>query len=396
MSLADTLERAASALAADADDIRPANGDPIQLLSLLEPAAQNRVLTWLLANEPSSGEELAVAWAEEEGGAEPLLEIVSSELPKAGRKGLRRALHRLRSRGIEVDSHAGREPVVARLPAIEESFEMGFVSSLDPRGTRLAYVVESNPTGGARLFEVLIDEVRGVVDFEIYAAGRSKVREFVKKLRSRQGLSVVEAAPAAVRALIARADALQPADRPSPRAFVEWRVHLARDAAEHTPGTELAQASVGEPEPAALTRAAELIRANELGPWPPESARLQELSEKIREQVESKLIVSGARGAERLDAAVAAACGELFEGDFAEATARRFEESAFVFAESKRGEDAEVCLATARAFRATPIADNPVARALMEQCLGSFLTSLSDKQEEGDGEGEDESLIVEP
>ena len=51
MSLPDSLERAASALANDADDIRPANGDPNQLLSLLDATAQCRVLNWLLTNE---------------------------------------------------------------------------------------------------------------------------------------------------------------------------------------------------------------------------------------------------------------------------------------------------------------------------------------------------------
>ena len=37
MSLAEALEAAATALDADADSIRPANGDPIQLLELPNP-----------------------------------------------------------------------------------------------------------------------------------------------------------------------------------------------------------------------------------------------------------------------------------------------------------------------------------------------------------------------
>ena len=84
MSLADTLERAASALPDDADDIRPANGDPLQLLSLLGSAAQSRVLIWLLTNDPASGEELAVAWAEEPAGSKPLLELDGSAVSRGG------------------------------------------------------------------------------------------------------------------------------------------------------------------------------------------------------------------------------------------------------------------------------------------------------------------------
>ena len=401
MSLADSLERAASALPDDADDIRPANGDPVQLLTLLGPEAQSRVLTWLLTNDPAVGAELAVAWAEEENGAKPLLELDASALPKKGRKGLRRALHRLRSRGIEVDKGAGREPVVSRLPAIEDNLEMGFVSSLDPRGGRLAYLVEPNPTGGARLFEILIDDVRGIVDFEIYAAGRSKVREFVKRLRSRPGLTVVEAGAPAVRALVARADARHPSDRPSPKGFVEWRSHLTRDVAHKAPGSELAESLADDAEQSALPRAVEMVRGGELGPWPPHDSRLRELDQLVREQTDSTIIVSGARSAERLEQALALAAANLFEGEYAEASAIRFEESAYVFSKCDRVEDARACLAAARAFRETPAGENPVAGALLEICLGSLLESLrgnedNEDKDEGVDEGGDEPLIVTP
>ena len=50
MSLADVLEGAASALPDHADSIRPANGDPFQLLELLGAEAGRCVLEWVLAN----------------------------------------------------------------------------------------------------------------------------------------------------------------------------------------------------------------------------------------------------------------------------------------------------------------------------------------------------------
>ena len=64
MSLSEALEAAASALAGDADAIRPANGDPVRLLSFLDPDAAARVLGWLLAHRPGEGTELADAWGE--------------------------------------------------------------------------------------------------------------------------------------------------------------------------------------------------------------------------------------------------------------------------------------------------------------------------------------------
>ena len=94
----------------------------------------------------------------------------------AARKALRKAVHKLRSRGIALPESPASEPVVARLPRIEDDFESAFVSALDPRGARLVYLAESNPSGGARMFEILLDEHRGIVDFQVYSAGRSRIR----------------------------------------------------------------------------------------------------------------------------------------------------------------------------------------------------------------------------
>ena len=186
VGLPEALERAASALPGDADAIRPANGDPAALLRALDAEAAVRVLDWLLRFEPEAGAELADNWAEEPDAASgPLPRLSGDALPKAGRKALSRALHRLRSRGIEL---AGAPPaaVVAKLPPIEEELEAAFVSAIDPRGTRLAYLVESNPAGGVRLFELVLDEERGILEFEVYATGRSKARQFLRDLRARE------------------------------------------------------------------------------------------------------------------------------------------------------------------------------------------------------------------
>ncbi|MCZ6785271.1 MAG: hypothetical protein O7G30_18375 [Proteobacteria bacterium] len=400
MSLADALERAASELAGDADAIRPANGDPIQLLGSLDHGAAVRVLTWLLANEPEAGDELAVRWAEQEDGAAPLAAVDESALPKAGRKALRRARHRLRSRGVAVDE-APAEPVVARLPDVGDALELGFVSLLDSRGGQLVYLVESKAGGGARLFEVVLDEVRGVVDLEIYSAGRSVIRRFLRDVTSRARFPAQEADPSSVRALIARVDAAMPADCARPRAFGEWRSRLlagVKEASVLTPGEQARDALGDETNPPALKRAAELVEQGEFGPWPPDRGRLETLAEKLREQAESRLIVSGARRTEQLNSLVQDAAVELFSGDFAGQTARRFLESAYGLWKSGREDDARACLAASSAFSGDAPADQPAARALIESALGPLLATLratSGDQQSGKQDGES-SLLVEP
>ena len=142
LGLPEALERAAIALNADADTIRPANGDPSQLIELLDVEAATRVLEWLLQNEFSAGCELADAWVDDpERSAEPVLRANAEGLSKPARKALRRARHRLRSQGVEVEEKKP-EPVVSRLPTLGDDLNQALVSPLDPTGARMVFLVE--------------------------------------------------------------------------------------------------------------------------------------------------------------------------------------------------------------------------------------------------------------
>jgi hypothetical protein len=362
MSLAEILERAAVELPEDAEAIRPANGDPVQLIEILNPQASVRLLNWLLTHEPESGGELAASWSEHVRGAELLGKIDEAALPKAGRKILRRVRHRLRASGVKLPDTDAVAPGVRRLPAIEDELEAAYVSPLGPRGSRTVYLVERNPAGGARLFEVLLDEVLGVVDCEVYTAGRSRVRGFVREITRRSHLTAVSAEPASVRALIARVAARHPKARAVPRSFGEWRSILAV-AAEGTltPG-EQTRAGLGEGDvEAGLERAAELVRTGMLGPWAPSVERVAEISERHRSDDNDDF---------------ASLAGELYQDDFGERTGTRFEESAYVFWKTNRELDARACLAAASAFRARAAEENPAAVALCEMLLTPVLAAL--------------------
>lgn len=410
MSLPEALERAATALPDDADAIRPANGDPHQLLGELDPPAAVRVLGWLLAEEPAAAEELAAVWCEDERGRTALAAVDEGTLPKAGRKALRRVMHRLRSRGEALAAAPASAPRVATLPGVADQLDLAFVSSLDPRGSRLVYLVESSPGGGARLFELLLDEDRGVADFDVYQAGRSKVRQFLKGLSQRSRMAVCPAEPRAARALVARIAAGQPADRPWPGPFGEWRARIVGDAAEApTPGDQAAEALEVEILPALLHRAGELVRTGEVGPWPPARAELSRLAERVKEGAESGLVLSGAQRRERLLDLVAAEAESVYGGGFGAHTAARWRETAYVFWKTGKEDDARAALAAARAFAELPPAENTVALAMLEVALAPVMGEMlraeaeapgageSDSQREGDAESEDSgSLIVKP
>lgn len=386
MSLASALESAATALPEHADAIRPANGDPARLLASLAPGAAALILSWLLAHETEAGEELALAWADDEKGAPAVLAVDESALSKPARKALRRVLHRLRGRGLALPAPAPK-PVVAAPPRVEDVLEAAFVSGIDPSGARLAWLVEANPGGGARLFEAVIDEGRGILDFSVYTTTRSEARRFVRRLQERGRLPSAEVAPSALKAVIARCAGAQPADRTPPRAFLEWRSRITDESAP-TPG-DLAREALGdEPTREGLERAAALARAGELGPWPPAEGPLRVAAEKLQEAATSTLVVSGATRREQIEGALAEAVREAFAGGGAAPLAARLAETGYLWWRAGRDDDARACLAAARGLREGAVEDQPVARALLELVLAPLLERL--RQEE------DSSLLVRP
>lgn len=393
MSLAAALERAASELPAAADAIRPANGDPERVLAALAPDAAAEVLSWLLAHEPASAAELADAWAERDEAAPVFAAVDDAALPKAGRKLLRRALHRLRSRGVALSAKAP-EPRVARIAAADEEVEAAFVSPIDPGGARIVTLIESNPAGGARLFEVITDARSGVVECRIYTTTRGRARRFAHELATRERFSGTAVPRDAARALLARAAARQAGDRPLPRSFAEWRTHLAGapDGAA-TPGALAREAlGGGADERAGVRRAVELIRERAVGPWLPADAGLRALAEKLQEAGKSKIIVSGARRREQLDEVLREGQAEVFGGDEAARAAEWLEETAFLLWKSSREDDARACLAAAREVVAAPADASEVRRALLETALAPLLERLRAEEREQDAT----SLVVKP
>ncbi|MCP3984921.1 MAG: hypothetical protein GY723_11065 [bacterium] len=407
MSLPEALEAAAGALPDDADAIRPANGDPMRVLELLAPEAARRVLMWLLDHHPDDGIELAEEWETEPVGAELVAELPEKELGKAGRKVLRRLKHRLRSRGVKVVEQAPTAKT-AGLAEVEEALEGTWLTPLDPSGARMAILVETHPGAGGRLFEVILDDERGLVSFEVYNASRGKIRRFLKSLTERSGHPAIAVDENSWKAVVARALLAHPKDRTLPRGFGEWRSRLTQTGGDaKLPGELVREALPIEPEDetALLERAVGLVEAGRAGPWPPQREALTKLFEKIRTAMDSPLIVSGATKRERLDSVLAEGADEIFSGEGGVMASHRFRESAYAF--WKRGDEdaARCCLAAATAFDDRAPRDNPLTRSMLWLPLAPAIAGLEIDEPPGDADpadgsaddGDDaEPLIVTP
>jgi hypothetical protein len=373
VSLADALEAAAGALPAEAERIRPANGDAARLLSALPSEGALRVATWLVANRPADAEELVEVWCEDPAGQTALLGIDESELPKEGRKLLRRLRHRLRSRGV-APPEPSPAPTVARLGAVEEELRGAFVSGFDPMGARQVWWLEPNPGGGTRLFECVIDDARGVLGFDVYSPTRSDLRRFLKSLSAGSGFPAHAVEPATAKRLLLYAAQQQASDRPAPKRWVEWRGRLGPVETERLPG-ELVREALGTDQPReALDQAVRLLSEGRVGPWPPLRPVLTALVERFRSALDSALVVSSGTRREQVARLVEEAAGDCFSGVAQEVAVHRLREAAFGFWRSGDEAAARACRAAATAFESVPGAENPRARAFIELWLKPLLS----------------------
>jgi hypothetical protein len=232
------------------------------------------------------------------------------------------------------------------------------------------------------VFEVVFDDARGIGGFRVLQAARGNARRFLKDL-ARENKGVAEELPAdAVRAAVAFAAQRQPKDRPAPRGFAEWRTRVAgAPAGTKLPG-EIAEAALGASvTPEDLRAAVSLVEEGKLGPWPPLREQVLPILERVRSDLASPLVVSGATKAARIEDRLGEAVSELHDADANAVTAHRCRESAFAFWRSGDEPAARACLAAAREFTNAKPADNVVARALVERVLRPAFEGLAREAE---------------
>jgi len=390
VSLADALERAAEALPDLADAIRPANGDPERLLAALDTEQAASLLGWLLAEAPEGGGELAMEWAGSETGFAALTALDETPLPKAGRKALRRVRHRLRSQGVALPETPA-EAKVATLPEVEADVSGAFVSPLDASGSRAVVIVQANPAGGARIFELFVNDAFGIQRCDVFKAPRGKARRFLREAGDPGRGAGAAVSVDTARALLARAAAAQPRDRALPRSFSEWRSQIGvAPEGTRTPGEEAA-AALGEPDTHDRELCLEMIADDRLGPWPPREETLRETVERLGEARDAKIVTSAGARRARFEEILADAAEAVYDEGFSAGTAARFEESAYLYWKAEREPEARACLAGARAFREGEARSNPVARALLGRLLAPLMKDANEEPRE-----ESESLLVKP
>lgn len=292
-------------------------------------------------------------------------------LPKAARKEIGKAVHRLKTVGVACEVGGA---VVGTLAIVQEMLPSYMALPL-ANGIRLLLLTDR--VGGAlQTAYVISHETDGVDDVAaIREPSRTKLRRLIEDVErgaSEEGLFFVEAEPALVRTRIREAVAVQRArGKPLPQDWAEVQALVNAG-----PGIDAhpVHALVPSPDPGLLERGAELLGVTDLvtGKYRPgiadrplpSDAFENELMKRLHDAWDSPLVVSDAQRRERLTSEVDRMLEDFFAGGVRQSTAARLRDTAYVLARGGRVDEAATVLVTADAVAdsSRPLADIPWAR----------------------------------
>jgi len=327
----------------------------------------------LLPHATGDDAERLVAAIGELGSAGAAAALVALEPRVAGgaRRELRRALYRLRQRGIATPAR----PAAGVPPRAEpESDIEGLLSAHDPAGDRLLWLVRRQPSGGSLVVAAQANEPGGLHGLQVAEMSRKQFRAVRQRLAREGGVVLVPAPWRVVDALLVEAHE-RTATRDRNTDYLRVRSQITAEPA--APPAEPLSRHIPPPAPGdagpPAAASAELLREAPFAAWAPDAGATAPFVEEIAALRDSPLVLNELQQRERVRDVIRRGARTLYP---ATALARRLEGTAYVLAETGRTAVARLALATAVLLRVRPdeAYDAPFVIGLVERALGTLLS----------------------
>jgi len=121
--------------------------------------------------------------------------VYKNNSKKEIRKIIKKAIHKLKQKGIDV----GFLPEEVKQDAVFKKIELpearSFISSLDPEGYRLVFMVKPVTAYENKIFNILMRDVDGIHEIEVLTAMRKDSRQFIQKLLHDKKTDFLEVPP---------------------------------------------------------------------------------------------------------------------------------------------------------------------------------------------------------
>jgi hypothetical protein len=305
-------------------------------------------------------------------GAASALVALEPRIAGAARRELRRALYRLRQRGIATPAR----PVEDVAPRMEpESDVEGLVSAHDPAGDRLLWLVRRQPSGGSLVLAAQANEPGGLRGLQAADMSRKQIRAVRQRLAHEGGVVLVPAPWRVVDALLVEAhERTATHDRNTDYLRVRSQITAEPPAPPAEPVSRHTPRSAADEAATLAAASADLLREAPFAAWAPDAEAIAPFVEEIAALRDSPIVLNEIQQRERVREVIRRGARALYP---AAALARRLEGTAYVLAETGRTAVARLALATAELLRVRPeeAYEAPFVIGLVERALGTLLSA---------------------
>lgn len=334
--------------------------------------------------------------------AVPLLRKLVSGDDRVVAKAAKRALHRLKARGVSVEEDRPGETFSLEIAPDVAGGSLAYLTGIDGLGGRIMWILSPNAAGRYSLLEAVTDDVHGIRKAEILDTTRGDFRRHMTRLRDNPSVLLAMAPATAVAGLLRAAEALNAESQTDvPEGYADFCADVApvlfKTTEEWDPG--LPQCPVTEDERREVLRAAvELLGAPYFAAWAIPGKAAEDAAAAVRAAETSEILLDDEQRKQQVDTAISGVADSF---DAAERTRfkLRLHEMARVMAAAGGETDAVRALVAGDAFETVQdlYADHPFARAIIQRGVMAAYEHLRQHEPPPAPEADDDtSRIVQP
>jgi hypothetical protein len=303
-----------------------------------------------------------------------LSQIAATTDAKELQKAARRALYRLKTRGVDIDRVLPQEPRKSVLEVPKLPLVASLASQIDFDGTRVLYLARRRPFSGLVLVSLIINDQYGVADCHALPVTKKELTHLLADIRSDERLTHVDLPPSYAQQLVEESYQRNlSTGKPLPADFQGIRDLIgAPDSRwEQPPIYQVINPDEIRAQLSVLALSATLLDLKEFQGWHLPPDLLQKYREDVRRTTDSPIIVSQVLQQERVDAIQKESMRGIFDAEQCVRYRARLEEMAYLLWQTKRPEEAKRAFASALALHAEGVdpAEHPFPKALFRRSI---------------------------
>jgi hypothetical protein len=306
---------------------------------------------------------------------------------------IKKTVHALRQKGVEVADYEPQAPEEAVFKKITLPEARAFVSSIDGVGDRIVFMIKPVSAHESRVFEIFMSDTSGIRDISSVSIIRKEAEQFIDKLTREEKVMFVETPPGNACFLVEEAYRInEQAGTVAAGGIAQWRSVFSDTPGQNTQPIiyECLDAAAMENQQTLLSKAEKLFKRVEILVWFIESDEAKEGWMKVKQIKNSPLVLSQVQIEERVREQYRETAQAYFNGKAQAFFKRRLEELAYLY--NRQGQDEEARLALCAALSLTsdiPPGNNPFCLSLIREGFKFFESDTVIK-------GNKDRLIIDP